>query len=76
MLVAVLYAAARGYAPGVAAAAIGWGVVTAMFCLKRLRTTRKSVTHVLEMIATSALIPPVSVFWRAFGAWRYRVLFL
>jgi hypothetical protein len=76
MLVAMLYAGWKGYEPGVVAAAIGWTAVTAMFCWKRLRVTQKSLRHVGEMIATSALIPPVSVFWRIFGAWRYRVLFL
>ncbi len=75
-LIAMVYAAWRGYAPGVVAGAIAWTTVTAAFCWKRLRATQKSTPHVLEMIATSALIPPVSVFWRLAGAWRYRVLFL
>ena len=76
MLVAMIYSMWRGFAPGVGGAAIAWVTVTALFCWKRLRATQKSPLHVLEMIATSALIPPVSVFWRLAGAWRYRVLFL
>jgi hypothetical protein len=28
------------------------------------------------MVVTSALIPPLAVFWRLRGALRYRVLFL
>jgi glycosyltransferase involved in cell wall biosynthesis len=75
-LIAMMYAAWRGFAPGVVAAGIAWAVITAMFSWTRLRATQKSPGHVLEMIATSALIPPVSVFWRICGAWRYRVLFL
>jgi hypothetical protein len=31
---------------------------------------------VLEMLVTSALIPPVAVFWRVAGMLRYRVAFL
>lgn len=76
MLLAMGYAAVRGYGPGVLTGAIAWLVVTSLFCWKRLRATRKSAQHVVEMIATSALIPPVSVFWRVLGACRYRVLFL
>ena len=30
---------------------------------------------VLEMAVTSALIPPLSVFWRLYGAGRFRVWF-
>jgi len=76
ILLAMAYAAMRGCMPGVVAGATAWLVVTGLLCWKRLRATRKSVQHVIEMIATSALIPPVSVFWRVLGACRYRVLFL
>jgi GT2 family glycosyltransferase len=76
LLIALAYSAFLGYTPVATAAAIGWLAVTAAFCWRRLRATQKSPAHVLEMIATSALIPPVSVFWRLAGAWRYRVLFL
>jgi hypothetical protein len=31
---------------------------------------------VAEMIVTSAVIPPLAVYWRIRGAIRYRVLFL
>ena len=30
----------------------------------------------LELLATSALIPPLAVYWRLRGAWAFRVLFL
>jgi hypothetical protein len=50
--------------------------LTARFCWQRLKPTRKDAAHVIEMAATSALIPPLSVFWRIVGAWRYRVLFV
>lgn len=53
-----------------------WAVLTARFCAQRLRGTSKAPAHVAEMIVTSILIPPVSVFWRAVGALRYRVAFI
>src|SRR5207245_4690310 len=53
-----------------------WFGLTAQFCLKRLRHTAHNPLHVLEMIATSMLIPPVATFWRLVGALRWRVLFI
>jgi len=41
-----------------------------------LRGTSKAPTHIAEMIVTSILIPPLSVFWRIVGALRYRVAFV
>ncbi len=45
------------------------------FALRRLWHTRLSVTHVVEMLVTSAIIPFLSVYWRLRGAIRFRVLF-
>lgn len=53
-----------------------WLLLTALFCLRRLRPATKTPAHVLEMIVTSALIPPLAVFWRIVGAVRFRVAFL
>jgi GT2 family glycosyltransferase len=53
-----------------------WAVLTARFCADRLRGTSKSPRHVAEMILTSILIPPLSVFWRAVGALKFRVTFV
>jgi glycosyltransferase involved in cell wall biosynthesis len=66
---------AGAYAPA-AAAAVAWAALTSQFCLRRLRGTSQAPTHLAEMAVTSALIPPLSVFWRLYGAWRFRVLFL
>lgn len=52
-----------------------WGVLTARFCTRRLRGNSTAAGHVVEMVVTSALIPPLSVFWRLYGALRFRVLF-
>ena len=53
-----------------------WAVLTARFCARRLRRTSRAPRHVAEMVATSALIPPLSVFWRMYGAWKFRVPFV
>lgn len=52
-----------------------WMALTAQFCAMRLRQTSRAPRHAAEMIATSALIPPLAVFWRLRGAARYRVRF-
>lgn len=75
-LIGFLVALALGNRPAAIVGGVLWLAITASFCAKRLAGTRKSPAHVLEMIATSAAIPPVSVFWRLIGAWRWRVLFL
>jgi len=41
--------------------------LTARFCADRLHGASKSPRHVAEMVLTSILIPPLSVFWRAVG---------
>ncbi len=53
-----------------------WLILTVRFALQRLRGASKRPAHVLEMLLTSAAIPPVAVFWRFAGALRYRVAFL
>jgi cellulose synthase/poly-beta-1,6-N-acetylglucosamine synthase-like glycosyltransferase len=53
-----------------------WGALTAEFCARRLAGTSRAPSHVAEMVVTSALIPPLSVYWRLRGALRYRALFL
>ncbi len=53
-----------------------WVLLTARFCLQRLRGTVKTASHIAEMIITSACIPPLAVFWRMVGIMRFRVGFL
>ena len=52
-----------------------WVLLTARFCRRRLAQTSRAPEHIIEMIVTSALIPPLSVFWRLYGALKFRVLF-
>jgi GT2 family glycosyltransferase len=59
---------------GVALASAGvWAVLTARFVVRRLRGTTHTPRHIAEMVVTSALIPPLSVFWRLAGAVKFRV---
>jgi glycosyltransferase involved in cell wall biosynthesis len=48
-----------------------YSALSAAFCVKRLGGTSRSPSHVAEMALTSILIPPLSVFWRLRGAWRF-----
>lgn len=57
-------------------AAIVWAIFTGRFFLQRMRGASKRPAHVLEMLVTSMLIPPLAVFWRIAGMLRYRVAFL
>jgi glycosyltransferase involved in cell wall biosynthesis len=58
------------------ASAVLWTRLTADFIARRLRGTSRRPGHVAEMVVTSALIPPLAVFWRLRGAIAYRVWFL
>jgi cellulose synthase/poly-beta-1,6-N-acetylglucosamine synthase-like glycosyltransferase len=63
--------------PATALAGLGaWLVLTATFCAQRLRGTSGSISHLAEMALTSALIPPLAVYWRLRGALEHRVVFL
>ena len=53
-----------------------WMVLTGGFCVRRLQHTSRAPGHVAEMIVTSALIPPLAIFWRLRGALKFRVLFI
>jgi len=78
-VVAALAIALLGLALGntalLLAGAATWAVLTGLFCRKRLRGTSRSLSHITEMVLTSALIPPLAVFWRLSGAIRFRVRF-
>ena len=52
-----------------------WLLATARLFIARLRRTSRRPLHVADMLLTSALIPPVAVFWRFVGAVRFRVMF-
>lgn len=74
-IVLAVMAAAAG-ARWAAALFLGaWVLMAAAFCLRRLRGSSRRPVHVIEMMVTSALIPPYALVWRLYGALRYRVAF-
>ncbi|MET0981338.1 MAG: glycosyltransferase [Telluria sp.] len=85
-LMAALAALLAGAGVVAAVAGLAWLGLTARLCMRRLRASARAARspgtrspntalHVLDMIVTSALIPPLAVFWRLVGAVRYRVRF-
>ena len=74
-LLAVACAAALAPWAAVAACAAALLLVVAL-ARRRLRATSLARGHVLEMLATSAAIPFLSVYWRLRGAWHFRTPFL
>jgi glycosyltransferase involved in cell wall biosynthesis len=55
---------------------LAWFLLFAEFVFRRLKTTSKNLSHVVEMIVTSALIPFLSVFWTLYGSFKYKTLLL
>lgn len=53
-----------------------WSALTLHFCAIRLRGASLAPSHVAEMLVTSVLIPPLSLFWRLRGAWHFKARFL
>ncbi|RCH55314.1 family 2 glycosyl transferase [Mucilaginibacter hurinus] len=55
---------------------ITWMALTIYFVCKRLAVTKLTASHIIEMVVTSLIIPFASIFWRWYGAIKYRVLFI
>lgn len=53
-----------------------WLLLLTEFIIRRLKSTSKNISHVIEMIITSAVIPFLSVFWTLYGAFKYKTFFL
>jgi glycosyltransferase involved in cell wall biosynthesis len=49
-----------------------WIVLTLLFVLRRLRRTSRKWSHILEMVITSIAIPFLSLYWRWYGALKYK----
>jgi GT2 family glycosyltransferase len=54
----------------------GWVILTAWFIYKRLRLTSHNLNHVMEMTLTSFAIPFLSLYWRWYGAFKYKALLI
>lgn len=80
LIVASIIIAAVGLAIGstwlALAASLAWLAFTGRFLLRRLRGCTLAPAHIAEMLATSALIPPLSLYWRFYGAVRFRTWFI
>jgi len=74
-IVAAVASAWLGSKPVAWMAAPCWAWLTARFCVRRLRRTSLAPGHVAEMVVTSLAIPFLSVFWRLYGAWKFRARF-
>lgn len=48
-----------------------WLMLTTYFLLKRLQQSAFSLRNVAELLVTSVVIPPLSIFWRLVGASRF-----
>jgi cellulose synthase/poly-beta-1,6-N-acetylglucosamine synthase-like glycosyltransferase len=55
---------------------LGWLSLEVLFFARRMAGASSKPGHVADMVVTSLLIPPLSVYWRLRGAWRFRVLFV
>lgn len=53
-----------------------WLALVGQFFARRAHGASRAPGHLLELAVTSALIPPVAVYWRLRGAWTFRVRFL
>jgi glycosyltransferase involved in cell wall biosynthesis len=53
-----------------------WLALTGWFVFKRLRNTKRNLTHIAEMIVTSAVIPVLSVYWTIYGAIKFKTFFI
>jgi glycosyltransferase involved in cell wall biosynthesis len=74
MAICLMGAATANAAVGLCGA-IAWGVPTVRLCRKRLDRAARSPSHLADIVVTSALLPPLAVFWRLAGAVRFRVRF-
>jgi GT2 family glycosyltransferase len=63
--------------PRLAGLATGiWLPLVGQFLAQRSRDRSRRPSHVGELALTSALIPPLAIYWRLRGAWAFRVPFL
>ena len=75
-VVTAFVAAARGHG-GLALAGLAvWAGCSLFFFLKRLQGTSHRLSDVIEMAVTSLFIPPLSLFWRIYGGFKYNVVFI
>jgi glycosyltransferase involved in cell wall biosynthesis len=57
-------------------ATVLWTTLVGRFFVQRAAGRSRRASHLAELALTSALIPPVAIYWRLRGAWTFRVPFL
>jgi hypothetical protein len=57
-------------------AGAAWAALTSRFFVQRAHGRSRAPGHLGELALTSALIPPLAVYWRLRGAWAFGVPFL
>ncbi len=57
-------------------ATVLWTTLVGRFFAQRAAGRSRRASHLAELALTSALIPPVAIYWRLRGAWAFRVPFL
>jgi len=72
-LTGAIVALCSGHATVALAGLTIWLILTARFTWRRLRHNSLRLRHVVEMVLTSTLIPPLALFWRVYGSCRYGV---
>lgn len=55
---------------------VAWLLLTLRFTLQRLLHTSHTPRHIIEMLVTSIIIPPLAIYWRLYGAVKFHVFFL
>jgi histidinol-phosphate phosphatase family protein len=70
--VAAAVALVAGRRRAAAGAGAAWAALTGDFAWRRIGPGPRMPDEILGMLATSALIPPAAVAWRAVGTWRHR----
>jgi GT2 family glycosyltransferase len=75
-LVGAGVAALAGLAVALEVCVVLWLILTLELADRRLRDATPRPGQVLEEVLTSAVLPPLAVFWRLWGAMRFRVFFL
>jgi len=59
-----------------AVAGVVWLAAVLVLVIRRLRGTSRSLPHVVQAVVISLVTPFLSVYWRLYGAVKYRVLYV
>jgi glycosyltransferase involved in cell wall biosynthesis len=76
LLLVMVFALAFGRWNVALLSGLAWLLLSGRFFLARIADTVKTPSHIAEMLVTSILIPPLAVFWRMVGAFKFKVGFL